>query len=213
MGILIGAAGRVSVREYLGYRQFWPEAPLIALLAALLLSPLFWIMLRALSDDGHTMPSIIELGLYTFLISLVISTFRHLLAPAAVTQALAARQSVPVAEAAEPAGRLCARLEPELRAPLIRLQVRDHYVDVVTEAGTGSLLMRLADAIAETEGVPGLRVHRSHWVARAAIAGLRRDKGKYVVQMRDGAEVPVSRSYAPAVLALELPEIGAQETR
>lgn len=97
--------------------------------------------------------------------------------------------------------RILARLEPALRAPLVRLSVNDHYVEVVTEAGATNLLMRFADALAEVEGVPGLRVHRSHWVADGAVRGARRDGGRVILSLSDGAEVPVSRPNLAAVEA------------
>lgn len=66
------------------------------------------------------------------------------------------------------------------------------------------LLMRLADAIAETGGDTGMQVHRSHWVAYGAVEGLEREAGKtprLILVMSDGARVPVSRSHAAAVRA------------
>nr|WP_255714076.1 LytTR family DNA-binding domain-containing protein [Pelagibacterium xiamenense] len=61
--------------------------------------------------------------------------------------------------------------------------------------------MRLADAIAETDGVAGLQIHRSHWVAASAVAGLERRNGKTFVALRSGALLPVSRSYLAAARA------------
>ena len=64
--------------------------------------------------------------------------------------------------------RILDRLPPNLRGRLSHLSVQDHYVDVRTDKGGTLVLMRLADAIAETEGVAGLQIHRSHWVALEA---------------------------------------------
>ena len=59
--------------------------------------------------------------------------------------------------------------------------------------------MRLNDAIAELDGVEGMRVHRSWWVAMDAVTGtLRRGRGTALL-LSNGTEVPVSRSYADAV--------------
>jgi DNA-binding LytR/AlgR family response regulator len=91
------------------------------------------------------------------------------------------------------------RLPLHLRGRLAYMTMQDHYVDVHTDKGSTLVLMRLADAITETDGVPGLQIHRSHWVARAAVqAAVRRD-GKLLLKMEDGAELPVSRSYMGAV--------------
>lgn len=86
------------------------------------------------------------------------------------------------------------RLPPAKRGHLIRLFVCDHYVEIVTDKGRGLALMRLMDAIAETPPEPGLRVHRSHWVAVQAVTGCRRSQGRLFLKTLDGACVPVSRN-------------------
>ncbi len=91
------------------------------------------------------------------------------------------------------------RLPADIRGPLSHLSMADHYVEVFTARGKTMVLMRLADAIRETEGVPGLQIHRSHWVAREAVKGIRRIEGRTMVEMKSGALLPVSRSYLPMV--------------
>jgi DNA-binding LytR/AlgR family response regulator len=58
--------------------------------------------------------------------------------------------------------------------------------------------MRLADAIRETGMVPGLQIHRSHWVAKDAVAKVHRSEGKLMLELRNGMRLPVSRSYLAA---------------
>lgn len=107
----------------------------------------------------------------------------------------------PAPAAAAPTGpqppRLLARMPFDKRGGLITLSVQDHYVEVVTTKGRDLLLMRLGDAIAETEGCAGLQVHRSHWVALGQVRGARREGARGVLTMADGREIPVSRSYLP----------------
>ncbi len=91
------------------------------------------------------------------------------------------------------------RLADDIRGPLVRVSVRDHYVDVWTEQGSAQLLMRFVDALSELEGADGLQVHRSHWVARRAIAQVQRRGANLVVVLKDGAEVPVSRRFHAAL--------------
>lgn len=91
------------------------------------------------------------------------------------------------------------RLAPRLRGRLISLTVNDHYVEVRTDQGTGLVLMRLADAMRETAGVPGLQIHRSHWVALDAVQGAVRRDGKLLLKMPGGALLPVSRGQVDAV--------------
>lgn len=105
----------------------------------------------------------------------------------------AALPGAPPGQRAEP--RLLQRLPPTLRGELVSITVRDHYVDVRTSAGSSSLLMRLADAVAETEGADGAQVHRSHWVAWPAVLGAERQAGKLCLRLRDGTRIPVSRRH------------------
>lgn len=98
-----------------------------------------------------------------------------------------------------PAQRLLARLPLDKRGALVSLSVQDHYTEITTTAGRALILLRLSDAIAEAEGVPGLQIHRSHWVALSAVARVRRDGARAVVTLKDGREVPVSRTYLPDV--------------
>ncbi len=95
--------------------------------------------------------------------------------------------------------RLLDRIEIDKRGALLSLSQQDHYVQITTSAGASLILMRLADAIAETEGTPGLQVHRSHWVATNAVAAARRVDGKVVLTLHDGQDLPVSRTYVAAV--------------
>ena len=84
------------------------------------------------------------------------------------------------------------------------MTMQDHYVDIRTDRGGTLVLMRFVDAIAETNGVEGLQVHRSHWVALGRIAQTVRLGGRPMLKMEDGTMLPVSRSYFDAVRAAGL---------
>lgn len=92
----------------------------------------------------------------------------------------------------------------QLRAPLVCLSVEDHYVDITTTKGHALVLIRLSDAIREARPTPGLRIHRSHWVALDAVARTVRVGGKLQVETQDDRRLPVSRSYAESVRAAGL---------
>ncbi len=94
-----------------------------------------------------------------------------------------------------PMPRLLQRIDSTLHGPLVSISVRDHYVDVRTSVGNASLLMRLSDAIAETDGVSGSQVHRSHWVAWGAVLGVDRRGGTVILRLTHGEAIPVSRNY------------------
>ena len=94
-----------------------------------------------------------------------------------------------------PQAPLLLRLPADHRGEIFAVCASDHYVHVYTDQGRTSLLMRFADAIAELGDLDGLQVHRSHWVARAAVSAQRRENGRLLLVLRNGVEVPVSRSY------------------
>ncbi|MGI9464650.1 MAG: LytTR family DNA-binding domain-containing protein [Aestuariivirgaceae bacterium] len=95
--------------------------------------------------------------------------------------------------------RLLRRLSPANRGKVLYLSMHDHYVEVVTSKGSELILLRFNDALDELDGGDGHQIHRSHWVAASAVAGWRRENGKLFLEMSDGVELPVSRSYAKAV--------------
>ena len=88
------------------------------------------------------------------------------------------------------------RLPAERRGRLLHLQMRDHYVEIHTDKGSDLVLMRFGDALKELGGTEGMQVHRSHWIARAALKKIVRRTGRTTAILENGAEVPVSRRYA-----------------
>ena len=111
----------------------------------------------------------------------------------------------PPAHGVEPvASRLLDRLPDDLRAPLVSLEATDHYTRITTDRGSATILLRFSDAIAEAAPTPGLRLHRSHWVALDRIAAVRRDGPRAVVTTTLGHELPVSRMHVPALHAAGL---------
>ncbi|MGO4907469.1 LytTR family DNA-binding domain-containing protein [Pseudorhodobacter sp. W20_MBD10_FR17] len=75
------------------------------------------------------------------------------------------------------------------------LKAEEHYVAVTLQDGRALLLRgRLADAIDQLPSAAGMQVHRSHWVANAALAGLQRNRGGWRLQLHNTQEVPVARN-------------------
>lgn len=102
-----------------------------------------------------------------------------------------------VAAADAPPARFLARLPPRLAGAQLRaVQAEDHYLRVHTSQGEDLILMRLADAVVELEGIEGARTHRSWWVARDAVEAAERAEGRAVLTLRGGLRAPVSRAYA-----------------
>lgn len=116
--------------------------------------------------------------------------------------AVAGLSAMPKAAALPPAApsslaRFLERLPPKLRGGDIwAIEAEDHYLRLHTSRGSDLILMRLADACEELAELEGARVHRSWWVARDAIADVRRRDGAATLILKDASEVPVSRPNA-----------------
>lgn len=100
-----------------------------------------------------------------------------------------------------PAAPFFDRLPPELGTNLVCLEMQDHYVKAHTLAGSEMLLMRLRDAMAELDGVEGLQVHRSWWVARDQVRAIRREGRAIKLELANGLLAPVARSRQEALRA------------
>jgi hypothetical protein len=190
LGVLIGSAVRVLVEAQMSSRGIWPVAVIISAINAVLFAPLLTAISHWLGRSHGLGPSLWEFAFFVFASSLGVGALRNVMAAAPP-------EPRPCPAAAQP--KLIARLPAPQQAPLVRLSVRDHYVVIHTALGTGTLLMRFADAMAETAPVEGLQVHRSHWVAVAQVAAVQRRSGRTLLVMRDGPEVPVSRAFQAAV--------------
>jgi hypothetical protein len=92
-----------------------------------------------------------------------------------------------------------ARIPRRLGKNLRWIETEDHYLRVHTDLGNDLVLFRLADAVLEIDPGLGAQVHRSHWVARTAVAAVEREAGRITLRLTDGARVPVSRTFQPAL--------------
>lgn len=96
------------------------------------------------------------------------------------------------------------RLPPAWGDRLVALEMEDHYVRAHGPDGKSELLlMRLRDAVEELDGMEGMQVHRSWWVARNAIEGSRRVGRNLRLKLVGNLEAPVARDRAS-----DLREIG-----
>ncbi|MCF6344092.1 MAG: LytTR family transcriptional regulator [Devosiaceae bacterium] len=87
------------------------------------------------------------------------------------------------------------RLPKKLGRKLISLSSHDHHVDVRTDKGVEMIYMKFSDALKELKNYPGLRIHRSHWVAFDAVDKVKQSGRKWVVKLKDGSELPISEKY------------------
>ena len=178
----------------------WPRAIVAGLLTSLPVT-IVVLLVNGLAQQHVEVEESLLIWFYCVLVTLaVVVTFvglSELLARPSGVAALEGDTAGPGATTALPPA-IFERVPLQQRGRLLALTVEDHYVDIVTDRGKTLVLMRLADAIREAAPVPGLQIHRSHWVALAAVTRAHRSDGKVMLELTNGLRLPVSRGYLPA---------------
>ncbi|MBM56414.1 MAG: hypothetical protein CMF02_00135 [Hyphomonas sp.] len=167
----------------------------VAVMAALISVPVLASLYLYMGAFGIWMPvHLLPMQyLYVFAMSVVLTVAGYLVAKARTPAA--AGQPDPV----DARQRFLDRLPVKFRrAELWAVSSEDHYLRVYTNLGEELILMRLADAVRELDGAAGVQVHRSWWVAKDGVRETRRDNGKLVLVLKNGTDVPVSRTYQAA---------------
>ena len=100
-------------------------------------------------------------------------------------------------------GGFLGRLPAHLGRDLLCLQMEDHFVRAHTARGSDLVLTPLKEAIAELRDIDGLQVHRSWWVARAAVREPVANGRNLFLRLSNGLEVPVSRVSVAKLRAAE----------
>ena len=185
--------------------QRWPRVIVAGLLASLPVT-IMVLVINGVAYQHMDVQESLTIWLYATIITLAIVvlfvTLSDLTHPVAATEGGVpgpAVETASVAISAAPAPpAILERVALPQRGKLLALIVEDHYVDIVTDKGKTLVLMRLADAIREAAPVPGLQIHRSHWVALDAVVRTQRSEGKVVLVLSNGMTLPVSRGYLPA---------------
>jgi len=161
-------------------------------LVTIIVSPVLWAFSLPFGDLGLQV-RLPDMGLYVAIVAAGFRVWR-------ATHSVAQGKDAPEEEAETKAGpRLMRRLPANCDGHVIRLNVTDHQVKVVTTDGEFSVRLRFGDAIDEMDPVDGYCTHRSHWVARGAVSGWERENGKTYLVLVNGDKVPVSRTYRPGL--------------
>ena len=80
-------------------------------------------------------------------------------------------------------------------ARITALEAEEHYVIIhLRDASPQILRGRIGDAVTTMPQGIGQQVHRSHWVAAAAVVKGQSENGQLVILLADGRKVPVARS-------------------
>lgn len=196
---LVGALCALGVAAILVRRVWFARRPVArgaveALAVTLLLTPLVWLLAAwVLNGDPHPVRLVHLAG--------QVAPVAALFAPVG----LLARRSPPIdpmppAQSESQPAPFQDLLPALLReATLLAVEAEDHYLNIHTDRGSALVSLRLADALERLAGARGARTHRSWWVARGAVVGVSRGRGRAILQLSNGLRAPVSRTYAPAL--------------
>lgn len=83
---------------------------------------------------------------------------------------------------------------------LLAVEAEDHYIQVHTTRGKELIYYRFGDALEELAPLDGLRIHRSAWISKQAVARVEVDGRNMQVVLSSGARLRVSLSNRGAVL-------------
>jgi len=197
IGIVFGYAVRALGVIVVGFERPFTFDMFASLTMGLTFGPVVW-MIRTMFQPVHLhFPvNLLDVMVHTFLISMAVFVVRRQISPSEPGAYLLNDDGFVGPVQDEP--RVLRRLPEDQQGPVLRLSAKDHYVDIVTDKGTTTIRMRLADAIDEMEPVEGYCVHRSHWVARSSITAIDRENPqKLFVLLSNGDRVPISRKYRP----------------
>ncbi|MDK2755781.1 MAG: LytTR family transcriptional regulator [Blastomonas fulva] len=215
-GSFLGMGGSALVRSWGGLEsRRWLEIALVALLVSLphsfiviVVSALFF------GVEMITPMLVLQFWLAVLLITLVLTAINYLANADIQPRAPALQPAMALPDAAQPVPSqsaqpespqpegapaipplLAEKLPVNLRsARLLAIEAEDHYLRVRTDAGSNLVLMRMTDACALLDDAPGARVHRSWWVARAAVTSGGQRAGRMMLDLSSGLQVPVSRA-------------------
>jgi len=193
VSLIIALGFKFALRDLFQGRQFWLGEAYVCLGTTLIFTPFLYVWTAGwFAIAPAERPDPLIMGLNVLAICVIVSGLRY---------------GMPKAWSgggAPDLPRLADRLSDTIRGPILRLEAEGHFVHIVTEAGSGRVRMRLADAIREMEPVSGHLTHRSHWVATSAVTGMCQDTGRRVLRLANRDVVPVSRTFHPELEAAGL---------
>jgi len=194
-GTLLGMGVMTQARRMRWFEQrSWVQASLLTLLLWAPATVMTWTVISLMTPGPpFRLATLLGNALPVLMVSAAMTALNYLAdRDPPQTHAACAADQTPAA--------FLERLPERLRgAALYAVEAEDHYLRLHTSLGSDLILMRLSDAIAELEGIAGAQTHRSWWVAREGIEKARRGDGRALLTLKDGAEVPVSRTYVRAL--------------
>ncbi|MFN4183287.1 MAG: LytTR family DNA-binding domain-containing protein [Hyphomonas sp.] len=199
LGSLAAELTLALLRRYAGGMPTAAMLAVVTLTTALAVTGAILILERLLFGDFIPLPYMPRLFGLVWVISVAMTAVGYML-----ERSFLAPPPEPV-EGASPVETFLSRLPVRYRtAELYAVSAEDHYLRIHTSFGEELILMRLTDALRELAGADGLQVHRSWWVAKAAVRDTLRQGGKLSLMLASGKQAPVSRTFLADVKAAGL---------
>lgn len=175
------------------YTDEWPSSVRVGLAVALASLPIGWVVIQVeWAIRGNIVGPIIMLEVF-FICALI---------GGLMNMRVQSRLGLTPKNISPEISNFFKRLPFDLGTDIISLSTQDHYVEVTTAKGSALILVRFSDALEELNNHNGVQIHRSHWVTRGAMRSIKRDAGKLVLELIDGRQLPVSRTYSATVRAV-----------
>lgn len=86
-------------------------------------------------------------------------------------------------------------LDPPLTGTLCSVEAQEHYVQITTTEESRMILYRFSDVVKQLPDDLGMQVHRSHWVAYAAVSRPDVQGQSMKLLLNNDKKVPVSRTF------------------
>jgi hypothetical protein len=170
--MLVGAGMGAAASTFVGRRGWLDQSDWLqgALIVAIITPPLTlfnWAFTRLMFERAYDVRSILWFVPPVLAVSAAMTALNYLVSRTPPETHAAPAGAAPV--------RFLERLPPKLRgADIYAVEAEDHYLRLHTSQGSDLILLRLADAVAELEGIEGAQTHRSWWVARGAVVSAAR---------------------------------------
>ncbi len=188
-GIAVARSVRRICAHWLGHVPFAVREPLVLIAVTAIYTPFlrYWTVFLFEGRAFDTVP-FWPLAAKILAICVMVSTLRFFVSKLV-------KRAVAVQEPHGDKVRLLRRLPDDADQTVLRLSAEGHIVHVVMAQARYTLRMRFSDAVDEMDAADGFCTHRSHWVARGAVAAKKTCNGRPVLILTNGDEVPVSRKY------------------
>ena len=150
-------------------------------------------LLPLLGHSGVSLRLIVEMTLFHIVILLLLDVvFASFILPRLLPQ-IRTQNPVAAPPKVAPDEPQLALLGHRFEASELRyISSKEHYVEITTLSCKTLLRGRISDIEAQIPSALGLMIHRSHWVAKAGVAGLQRG-ATWEIILGCGARLPVAR--------------------